>query len=477
MFSWTRRTGLRLTLAQLPAALLPAALLQVALLPAALLPAALVAQVAPPRETRTVRAIDEAAWLAEGLEAVTREGVTGVTAVRWRRGDGVVDTIPLTPARERIALGRAGAGVLVVLAGGVRDSLDVYLARASGEIRRFSTDGGRRLPGSFAAGVGSWPVAVGADVFVLAYQKDERCELRALGFGEQMFASRSLPVATTGFEVQFESATSQIVVTLAGAAGVEPIRFLHPDAPRLHVERGLLEFGTLIVGASGRDVLRVTNAGNAALAVGLTLVGSGFALEGPARLDLAAGAHTELAVSFTPPRAGAYQGALHLGVGELGEPLQVVLRGVALVPTPEPAPPSAVAAAPKNDAMSPPAGQPVESPAADAVVAVPAPQPVTPTPKPVTAPPALALVEGLVEVTGRPGEVLWLTSVTMDDERDRPLRPIATWRVRLPGGGEPLRLPAESLGPIGQAVSLLALRRDGGELCESAVLTFTVSRR
>lgn len=462
MFSWTRRTGLRLTVAQLTAALLSSALLP-----------ALVAQVAPLRETRTVRAIDEAAWPAEGLEAVTREGVTGVTAVRWRRGDGVVDTIPLTPARERIALGRAGAGVLVVLAGGVRDSLDVYLARASGEIRRFSTDGGRRLPGSFAAGVGSWPIAVGAEVFVLAYQKDERCELRALGFGEQMFASRSLPVATTGFEVQFEAATSQIVVTLPSAAGVEPIRFLHPDAPRLHLDGGLLEFGAVLVGASGRDVVRVTNPGNAALAVGLTLEGTGFALEGPARLDLAAGAHAELAVTFTPPRAGAYQGALHLGVGELGEPLQLVLRGVAVVPVPEPPQPPAVAAAPKIETASPPS--PTEKPVGDEDVPEPAPKVVTPTPPPVAAPPGLALVDGLVEVTGRPGEVLWLASVTMDDGRGRPLRPLATWRVRLPGGGGPLRLPSASLGPVGQAVSLLALRRDGGELRESDVLSFTVA--
>lgn len=456
MFSWTRRTGLRLAVVALPSVL--------------------VAQVAPARETRTVRAIDEAGWLAQGLEAVTREGVAGVTAVRWRRGDGVVDTIPLTPARERIALGRAGAGVLVVLAGGVRDSLDVYLARASGEIRRFSTDGGRRLPGSFAAGVGSWPVAVGADVFVLAYQKDERCELRALGFGEQMFASRSLPVATTGFEVQFESATSQIVVTLTGAAGVEPIRFLHPDAPRLHVDGGLLEFGTVTVGARGREVVRVTNPGSAALVIGLTLEGAGFALEGPPRLDLAAGAHTVLAVSFTPPSAGAYQGALHLGVGELGEPLQVVLRGVAVEATPEPAPPAAVAAPPKVES-APARASLTEKPVGDTVVSEPGPKLVTPTPRPVAPPPGLALVDGLVEVTGRPGEVLWLTSVTMDDGRGRPLRPLATWRVRLPGGGGPLRLPPASLGPLGQAVSLLALRRDGGELCESAVLTFTVQRR
>ena len=454
MFPRTRRTGLRLTLA--------------------LLPSALVAQVASPPETRTVQGIDEAAWPAEGLEAVTREGVAGVTAVRWRRADGVVDTIPLAAPRERIALGRAGAGVLVVLAGGVRDSLDVYLARANGEIRRLATDGGRRLPASFAGGAGSWPVAVGAEVFVLAYQKDERCELRAIGFGEQMFASRSLQTATTGFEVQFDPATGRIVVALTGAPGVEPVRFLHPDAPRLHVEAGLLEFGTVIVGARGRGVVRITNPGNAALSVGLTLVGSDFALEGPARLDVVAGARTELAVTFTPPRAGVYQGMLHVGVGELGEPVQLVLRGVAVVPPPAPPPPPADA--PEVGPAPTPAGEPVEKPVGDAVVGESAPKLVTPTPRPVAVPPGLALVDGLVEVTGRPGEVLWLTSVTMDDERGRPLRPIATWRVRLPGGGGPLRLPPASLGPVGQAVSLLALRRDGGALCESGVLRFTVAR-
>lgn len=455
MSSWTRRLGLRLSLA--------------------LLPSALVAQIAPPRETRTVQGIDETTWLAEGLEAVTREGVTGVTAVRWRRADGVVDTIPLAPARERIVLGRAGAGVLVVLAGGVRDSLDVYLARANGEIRRFSTDGGRRLPASFAGGVGSWPVAVGAEVFVFAYRKDERCELRAIGFGEQLFASRSLPAATTGFEVQFDPATSRVVVVLAGAPGVEAVGFLHPDAPRLHVEGGLLEFGTVSVGARGRGVVGVTNPGNVALSAGLTLVGSGFALEGQARLDVAAGARSELAVTFTPPRAGSYQGMLHIGLGELGEPLHLVLRGVAVVPAPPPAPPPMVA--PKVDTVPTPAGQPAADPVGDAVAAEPAPKLVSPLPRPILAPPGLALVDGLVEVTGRPGESLWLTSVTMDDERGRPLRPIATWRVRLPGGGGPLRLPTESLGPLGQAVSLLALRRDGGELGESAVLRFTVSRQ
>ncbi len=422
------------------------------------------AQASVAQPAAPVAIVEEARWREAGLEAVVRDGVAGVSAVRWRRGEGAIDTIPLAVPRERVALGRAGRDVLVVLAGGVRDSLDVYLARSNGEIRRVASEGGRRLPSSFAGGLGSWPIAIGDTVFVFAYQKDERCELRAIGFGEQVFASRTLPATTTGFAVTHDGGTGQIDVVVQGPAPAETVRFVHPDAPRLRVDGGLLTFGEVTVGAQGRSAVRVTNPGTRPVSVGLRVAGNGFSIEGVARTTVAAGVPAEIVVWFEPERAGAHQGTLHIGLGELAEPLQVVLRGSAVALPPPPKVESVTDSAP-TATVTPPSEPPSPE--------------IAPSPAVVErlAPPTLRLGNGVVEVGGRAGESLWLMSVVMDAARARPLRPLATWRVRLPAAGGTLRVPLEQLGLRGEAIALLALRLEGGALRESDVLQFELAGR
>jgi hypothetical protein len=413
------------------------------------------------QDVRRAHAIDETRWREHGLATTLREGSAGVASVSWQR-PGRIDTIPLTPPRERVAFARLSDDVLVVLAGGVRDPLDVYVWRANGELRRVAT-GGHQLPATFGGGLGSWPIAVGRDVFVFAFQKDERCELRAVGFGSQVYLSRSLPRTVDGFQVRYQPGAADVEVEVSAGAEREVHRFPHPAAPRLHVDHGLLDFDTVALGSEAGAQARVTNPGAAAMPLALTVDGAGFVLAaGPAAVP--AGGEATVQVTFAPAVAGPAQGTLTIASPQLERPLTVVLRGRG-----EPA--AAVQpASPPGDAQPRPAvPTPVPTPVEGG-------GPTRPEPRRPSLPaPMLAAADGTVRVGGVPGETLLVALVAMDGER--PMRSLAVWRVRLPASDGRLVLPARLFGAADQPVHLVALRRNGTRLQESAVLTVDADQR
>src|SRR5262249_9212572 len=69
------------------------------------------------------------------LHGVSVAGSGERSLVRWRECE-----LPLAVPRESVAVGMLDDAMLVVLAGGIRVSLDLYLIEASGAITRHATD-------------------------------------------------------------------------------------------------------------------------------------------------------------------------------------------------------------------------------------------------------------------------------------------------------------------------------------------------
>lgn len=382
--------------------------------------------------------------------------------------------LPLPVAGSRVAVGQIGSDRLAVLAAGVREALVVYVVDSGGAIARLATDDGRRLPPSFN-GEGSWPLAVGRDVFVVAYEKDLRIEVRAFGFGGKMFAARTFPAEVRGFDVSVDTRLHRVQVLPDGVAGLAPLDFLHPLAPRIELEGAVLDFGAVPLDGSRRVRARLRNPTTEAIDVDVRVVGA-FRLDVP-QVRVGPSATEELVVEFWPQAAREERGQLLASYQGLERPLVLPLRGVgvrvatvaeasfesARPSAPQPKVPATLAtnfAAP--DAPSDGAAPERSDTSAPAVAAADRPSP-----------PVLLLrqVGDQLVVRGRRGELLLLAAVTVRQTADGPQAdlPLAAWRVRLSAADGCQRVALAGLH-LAADMALIAVRRRGSEIVESELL-------
>jgi hypothetical protein len=220
-------------------------------------------------------------------------GAAGVTPVRAAVAadgfvavdvavDGEVERLPFVAPVRDLEVGRLDGGVLIVLAGGVREDLDLYrFDPGSRAFVRYGTEGGRRLRSSFADGLGSWPLADQGGLLLFAFEREDSLHFRAV-VGGRVLASRALPVDCQGFAPRLDQQAWQVGVEFAGPGGGAQARleFAHPTAPRLRVldaPGGRVDFGAFEVGGLVRRTIRFENFGGRVLAGEATVEG-GFAL-------------------------------------------------------------------------------------------------------------------------------------------------------------------------------------------------------
>ena len=137
-----------------------------------------------------------------------------------------------SPVRD-CAVGGTSGGDLIVLAGGGREQLDVYLVQSDGHYRRYPTEGGRRMPRSFNDGQGSWPTVEGRHLVLMVFSREATPRFRALDFQARVQASRQLPPAVEGFQVRSDADLGLVEIRFGNAA--PRLSFRHPLAPRLEL--------------------------------------------------------------------------------------------------------------------------------------------------------------------------------------------------------------------------------------------------
>jgi hypothetical protein len=415
---------------------------------------------------RTIAPLDDSAQAGLGLVIRAAPNDPGSSLLSWRRCE-----LPLGLPRDRVAIGRVDDDLLVVLAGGIRHSLDVYFIESGGAITRHATDGGRRLPPAFNRGGGSWPVAVGRTAFVFAFAKDGRIDLHAVGLEQQVFARRSLPEAATGFDVAVDQKQHKIRVQPLGVPGAHPLEFSHPGAPRVEFAAAVLDFDAVRVGEAKRGWAEIRNPTRHPVDVAMVADGSFVVHEN--RCSVPPLGSVTVPVSFVADTPGSHRGRIVAKYAGVEQALVLPLRGEAVDRSPDRAPVPAVPQARGQshdpgsvEAVPVPAGtgaddgkvrpetapQPVDAPGpagGAGTVATPA------KPRPLR----LVRAGDTVVVHGLPREDVLL--VTVDLERDRgrvwPLRTRTAWYATLgPRGTLPLTIDA--LTDTREGVGLLALR-------------------
>lgn len=265
---------------------------------------------------------------AREKQQITFERQKGlVVQVRWGKHQ-----IPMTerpPANLECGLSRDGEQ-MVMLANGVRDSLDIYVVgKKAGDFHCFQTGGGRQLRRDFNDGQGSWPWVEGSHLILYGYEKDGKLEFQAASRKGQVHASRQLDLALKGWKIESDPDRGYVRVRFAGVA--EPLEFHHPLSPRLELVNGLLEFGTVQLGSSTRQLLRLHNSGKRPLTLRLGLLSEQFELGATEATErrLAPGEHSRIAVVFKPKTAGLHEARMKLAASGSIRELLVVLRGEA----------------------------------------------------------------------------------------------------------------------------------------------------
>lgn len=311
-------------------------------------------------------------------------------------GTTVVPFAAPVPARDLTVL-QYPDGSLVVLVGGVSESLEIYrVDPASGVqeplLRR--TNNGRRLPQGFGDGLGSWPVQCGGGLLMFAFENpDEQVEFRAV-VGLSPLASRSVPQCED-FEAHLDPESWRVEVRLLGPTGevVERLSFLHPLAPRLKVEGadgGLLDFGAVPVGETRERELVLRNTGQEPLS-GRIEISRGFELDGPPEIALPPGEHTRRRVRFAPTAVGDVAADLRVTAPVESARTALGLRGTGVAAAAVDSPPATALATPDPTAASPapaPADDAGTAPATD-------PSPSSPPPPPPPARPEAIELETL----------------------------------------------------------------------------------
>jgi len=416
--------------------------------------------------------LDEAGLIQEGIQLQANRVDPSACVLRWRDNN-----LPLPVAMGRIAVGRLGADRLAVLAAGVRESLVVYVMASGGSIARLATDDGRRLAPSFN-GEGSWPVAIEGDVFLVPYEKDGRVEVRAFGFGERVFASRTFPAGVHGLRVAVEPRLHRISVVPLGVEGAAPLEFVHPSAPRIEFTDPVLDFGSVALDGSGRAVARLHNPSPEGVQVTVRVDGP-FRLE-QTEVSLAPDAKADLAVEFYPEAAREHRGKLYASHSGSERPLILPLRGTGvrgalaeavlqLARHSDQERQGLLEPASQGQLPSVGTGPPTLS---DAVAKGGRPDPKSPAAHALPpSPPTLEQQQDDLVLKGRAGEVVLLALVTVENTSagPRPLLPLAAWRVRLSATEGLQRLSLATLG-LEPDLGLIVLRREGPVVAESEVL-------
>jgi len=270
-----------------------------------------------------------------------------ITRVQWTVGNGTLE-IPLASPVTHCDAAVVGDNGLVILAGGNSEDLQVYTVGAEGGIQRFPTERGRRLPKTFADGLGSWPVADGRQLLMFAYQQGNTVQFRAIDFAGRIHATRALPEQTLGFAPEFVAATHQVRV--AFQPGAPELLFPHPAAPRVIVQPGIVEFGTVKTGRPARRLVTLRNEGRSEAVVRGATNKPVFRLEPPTEWSLSPGEEAQLELFFDPDAPGTVGGRLELATNTPDGTVTVGLRGTRfeepVVVEPEPEPPVPLLAAP-----------------------------------------------------------------------------------------------------------------------------------
>ncbi|MEZ5964608.1 MAG: hypothetical protein R3F56_12235 [Planctomycetota bacterium] len=420
-----------------------------------------------------VEALEEGAMKREDVRIRHNPLAENACVLEWR--DNV---LPLPVPAHRVALGRLGPDRLAVLAAGVREPLAVYVLEGGGAIARLATDGGLRLPPAFN-GEGSWPLAIGREVFVVAFEKDLRVELRAFGFGDKVFAARTFPAGVSGFDVSIDERLQRISIQPRGIAGLAPLEFVHPLAPRIEFVDAVLDFGSVPVGASRRVRARLRNPTSDAIDVQVRVEGE-FRLD-TAQVRVGPAATAEVVVEFVPGAVREHRGQLLASHPGLERSLVLPLRGAGVRAAAaaeatldvtrtelQVTPTEAVSTSRPWSAPSPDADATAGDGRVAAAPRVPAPPTLVPTP----VAPRLEQEGDRIVVRGRPGELVLLAAVTLRTSGAvaRPEIPLATWRLRLSATEGEQRLSLDDLG-LRSGLGLIVVRRAGRHLIDSPVLT------
>ncbi len=392
---------------------------------------------------------------------VQREGAVVAISLPPAAGIGTErNTVPFVEPVHDWEVGKLPNGDLVVLAGGVKDDLTVYFVPAAGAAREpFRTQHGRRLGPAFGDGHGSWPLVAGPDLWVIAYQNDDRHVIfRALTTGRGLVRAE-LPAACKGFGVpRFDPRSFEFTVPLDGVDDV--VRFVHPRAPKASIdsmdgERS--DFGLVQLGQSVERRFRIRNVGGFPLRATVRAEPAGvFEVEDEAELELAAGAMTELVVRCAPAVAGEVTGQLKIESpvrgGDAGLALHV--EGFELAAEPEKVPP-----VPFDVATAPPA------PEADAAGTAPRTvvRPALRVPPPVVTDARVVWDGGRVAVSGvvrgpHVAPAVVLRAAFGRGEVVAPLAADGSFRARVPSFAlEPIEVALAS--PSGAASSFVAMGR------------------
>ncbi|MCA8955743.1 MAG: hypothetical protein KDC87_06705, partial [Planctomycetes bacterium] len=262
-----------------------------------------------------------------------------VDRVRWGRSE-----LRLSRPVHTCKVGTAAGGrLLVILAGGVHAELSLYLASGDGELRRYSTGGGRLLSRAFNGAASFWPAVEGRHLVLFGFARNADqnpdVELRALDFdapgGVRVLASRRLPPTASGWTVRHDRDDGLVRIDIDGVKDPtqRQLEFRHPLAPVLRASSGQLQFGEHRPGTQTRRDLWLENPGSRPVK-GLRLeqpLPTGFELAGSMPDTLAPGAKHTLAVRFAPRGPGTFRGPLRL-TAEGGRPIAPVeLIGSAVV--------------------------------------------------------------------------------------------------------------------------------------------------
>lgn len=356
--------------------------------------------------------------------------------------------IPLAEPVQDCTFGQSADGkMLAILAGGLRESLDLYLVDSSGGLlMRLPTYGGHCLPLAFNDGSGSLPALDGHDLVLFAFEREGRVHFRAIDPAGGVHASRELPLKVTGFRAVSDLRTSKVEVRFENSDLAA--RFDHPSAPVLELEPWVLTFPATPVGEKVFATARILNKGRRSVEIPLEPKDGEFTIATSGAVTIGPGQQGALTFAFRPSAAGARTGQLVL---HGPRDLVVKLRGRGQAATDiaaqakklEPPPVARVAWTPP-----PPAPEPVK-------VAAPAPELAKPaTPKPEVA--RLSEVDGVLIVCGAPFQTFVLTALEAGrGEADaRPL--LGGLRGQLDAEGF-CRLPLSVLGAISERFAVVAI--------------------
>lgn len=224
---------------------------------------------------------------------------------------GSSNRVPFTRPVSDWRIAELPGSVFVILAGGIRESLDLYLYESeTGAVQVIDTDGGRLLADDFAGGQGSWPSFEGRDLVFFPFERADKLQLSVVNFQGQVLATKVMPLEVDAYQVRIDRRSQQLRLSFPERS--EELRFLHPSAGRLVLDTGLILFS-----GPERRSLMLSNEGRRPLSLDLVIEGEGYRLIGDQNMDLPAQSSRELSLemlaeadaearlSITSPVAGA----------------------------------------------------------------------------------------------------------------------------------------------------------------------------